>query len=117
MTLGFERSLPTPLASAAVMKRSTAKLGERWPRNSPLVGAPAARLVFNGRLLVPAVVTKGGGVVATLLVPTAESPLKHDRTFVVCPAKPNCVPISKAKEREAATTRASISTCCDLRSS
>src|SRR6266576_4133565 len=115
MTLGFESSLPTPLASAAVMKRSTAKLGERCPRNSPLVGATAPRLVFSGRLLVPAAVTKGGGVVEPLLTPTAESPLNHDRPLVVCPAKPNCVPISNAKEREAETTRASISTCCDLR--
>ena len=30
---------------------------------------------------------------------------------------PNCVPISRANEREACTTRASISTCCDFRSS
>src|SRR6267378_7699859 len=116
MTLGFERSLPTPLASAAVMKKSTAKLGERWPRNSPLVGATAPRLVFNGRLLVPAEVKKGGGVLVTVLVPTAESPPRKDRPLVVLPAKPNCVPISSAKERDAETTRASISTCCDLRS-
>src|SRR5438445_10485888 len=99
------------------MEKWTAKLGERWPRNSPLVGAPAARLVFSGRLVVPTEVRNGGGVLVTLLVPTDESPPIIDRPLVVCPAKPNCVPISKAKERDAETTRASISTCCDLRSS
>src|SRR5258708_278155 len=98
------------------MKKSTAKFGERGPRNSPLVGATAERKVFNGRLLLLPDVKNGGGVVVTVLVPTAESPPMTDRPFVVLPAKPNCVPISKAKEREAATTRASISTCCDLRS-
>src|SRR6267142_783310 len=77
----------------------------------------APRLVFNGRLLVPLAVTKGGGVVSTLLTPTVESPLNHERPPVVCPAKPSWVPISRAKERDADTTRASISTCCDLRSS
>src|SRR5712692_5657891 len=116
MTLGFERSLPTPLASDAVMKKSTAKFGERCPRNNPLVGTPAPRLVFNGKLLVDPEVRNGGGVLVTVLVPTVESPPITDRPFVVRPAKPNCVPISKAKDRDAETTRASISTCCDLRS-
>ena len=31
-------------------------------------------------------------------------------------ANASCVPMSRAKERDAETTRASISTCCDLRS-
>src|SRR3989475_12725068 len=86
MTLGFERSLPTPLASAAVMKKSTAKLGERWPRNSPLVGAPAARLGVSGRLVVPTGVRKGGGGLVTTLGPTDESPHIIDRPVVCCPA-------------------------------
>src|SRR5260370_8214029 len=116
MTWGFERSFPTPLAFDAVMKKSTAKFGERCPRNNPLVGAVAPRLVFNGRLLVLAEVRNGGGVLETVLVPTVESPPATDRPFVVRPAKPNWVPISIAKDRDAATTRASISTCCDLRS-
>src|SRR5713101_3764199 len=90
MTLGFESNLPTPLASAAVMKKSTAKFGERCPRNSPLVGATAERKVFNGRLLplLPEVENGGGGAMP-VLVPTAESPPKKDRPPVVRPAKPN----------------------------
>src|ERR1700687_6212193 len=103
MTLGFESSLPTPLASDAVMKKSTAKFGERCPRKIPLVGAPAPRLVFSGRLLVPAAVRNGGGVFETLLTPTVESPPANERPLVVCPAKPSCVPISIAKERDAET--------------
>src|SRR5260370_18036181 len=110
MTLGFESSLPTPLASAAVMKKSTAKLGERCPRNSPLVGALAPRLVFNGRLLVPADERNGGVGLGTLLVPTAESPPAIYPPPVVSPAKPNCLPISIATEPEAETPRPSIST-------
>src|SRR5260370_3223710 len=116
MTLGFERSFPAPLDSDGVMKKSTAKFGERCPRKNSLVGAVAPRLVFNGRLLVLAEVRNGGGVLETVLVPTVESPPATDRPFVVRPAKPNWVPISIAKDRDAATTRASISTCCDLRS-
>src|SRR5258708_39042069 len=49
------------------------------------------------------------------LVPTAEFPpntLPPD-----CVENANSVPIFRAKEREAWTTRASISTCCDFRSS
>src|SRR5258707_13759489 len=110
MTLGFERSLPTPLASAAVMKKSTAKLGERWPRNTPLVGAPAPRLVFSGRLLPdPTAVRKGGVALVTVLVPTTVSPPMMDRPLVVLQAKPNCGQISSAKERDAETAHPSIS--------
>src|SRR5260370_19482303 len=103
VSLGFERSLPTPLASAAEMKKSTAKFGERCPRNSPLVGAPAARLVFNGRLLVPALVRNGAGVLETVLVPTLESPPLTELPLPtsVPAAKPHCLPMSKAKERDA----------------
>src|SRR5260370_31801839 len=95
VSLGFERSLPTPLASAAEMKKSTAKFGERCPRNSPLVGAPAARLVFNGRLLVPALVRNGARVLETLPVPTDEPPPSTELPLptTVLPATPNCLPI------------------------
>src|SRR5260370_36800524 len=116
MTLGFERNFPTPLASDAVMKKSTATCAERLPRNNPLVGAVAPRLVFNGRLLVLAEVRNGGGVLETVLVPPVESPPATDRPFVVRPAKPKWVPISIAKDRDAETTRAAISPSCDLRS-
>src|SRR5439155_6041074 len=49
--------------------------------------------------------------------PTAGTPEKSERPPVVVPAKPSSVPMSWANERDAETTRASISTCCDLRSS
>ena len=45
---GFESNLPTPLDSAAVMKKSTAKFGERWEKPKPLVGAAAPRLTLRG---------------------------------------------------------------------
>src|SRR5256885_2723603 len=79
-TRGFERSLPTPRDSAAVMKKSTAKFGERWPKKRPLVGTPAPRLTARGNPFpeVPDVPTTGGGgradPVVMLLVPTVESP-------------------------------------------
>src|ERR1700675_4704428 len=117
MTLGFESNLPTPLDSAAVIKKSMAKLGERCPKKTPLVGAPAPKLTFNGRDVLLPEVKIGGVEFETLLVPTVESPPNTDRPPVVVPANPSCVPRSRAKEREAETTRASISTCCDLRSS
>src|SRR5260370_30398269 len=100
MTFGFDSNLPTPLASAAVMKKSTAKLGERCPRKSPLVGAVAPRLVFNGRLLVPTDVRNGGGVLSPLRVPTAESP-PTAAAPVPTPAlaaKPNYPTLSRAKD-------------------
>ena len=64
--------------------------------------------------------TGGGGIpvpVVTPLPPTAGEPLNSERPLVVVPAKPSSVPMSCANERDAETTRASISTCCDLRSS
>ena len=72
--------------------------------------------------VVPPVETELGDAgmpvpVVTPLPPTSGVPLKSERPPVVVPAKPSSVPISWAKERDAETTRASISTCCDLRSS
>src|SRR5579862_3761830 len=47
---GLESSLPTPLDSAALIKKSMAKFGERCEKPKPVVGgAPAAKLVFKGR--------------------------------------------------------------------
>src|SRR5690242_382999 len=125
MTLGLESSLPTPLASARLRKKSKAKFGERCEKLKPLVGAPAGKLVFNGvpvviplPLVVPEAQTNGdaGTPPVTPLQPTAGSPPKIDRPLVVSPAKPSCVPMSSANERDAETTRASISTCWDFRS-
>src|SRR5260370_28939538 len=101
VSLGFERSLPTPLASAALIKKSTAKFGERCPRNSPLVGALAPRLVFNGRLLVPALVKNGAGVLESALVPTVESPPTTEDTLPTrdLATISHCHPVSKAKNR------------------
>src|SRR5438477_7508146 len=98
----------------------------------PLVGVPAARFVTNGIATFVAVALLPGtggwpltsaGDVDTPgmkgrnigLTPTAELPPKT--LLPVDVAKASCVPISWAKERDADTTRASISTCCDLRSS
>ena len=52
------------------------------------------------------------------LVPTPAVP-PQDTTAHDCRQRqmPNCVPISRENVRFAATTRASISTCCDFRSS
>src|SRR5260370_15809763 len=88
------------------MKKSTAKLGERCPRNSPLVGATAERKVFNGRLLLCPEVKNGGGGEVTVLVPTAESPPLNDRPLEGLPTHPNCVPIFHAKARGNASHRA-----------
>ena len=52
----------------------------------------------------------------TGLVPTAPCATPSD-IAATYKGTANCVPISRAKMRFAATTRASISTCCDLRSS
>src|SRR5260370_39436667 len=97
------------------MKKSTAKLGERCPRNSPLVGATAERKVFSGRLLLCPEVKNGGGGEVTVLGPTAESPPLKDRPLAVLSANPNCVPISSAQGREEAKQRASVFTLCDVR--
>src|SRR5262249_57684630 len=112
MTSGLESSLPTPLASDAVIKKSTAKFGDRCPKNRPLVGTPAPRLTAKGSPalvdpLPPDPMTGGCGKadpVVTLLVPTVESPATAVRPCVVVPAKPHCVPISCAKQRHAHTT-------------
>src|SRR6202040_982895 len=49
---GLESSLPTPFDSAAVMKKSTAKFGERCEKPKPDVGAPAAKFVCSGKPVV-----------------------------------------------------------------
>src|SRR6266550_4964379 len=51
-TRGLERSLPTPFDSAAVMKKSIAKLGERCENPKPEVGEPAEKFVLSGRPVV-----------------------------------------------------------------
>src|SRR3954470_22403110 len=51
-TRGLESSLPTPLDSAADIKKSTAKFGERCTKPSPLVGTPAPRFTASGRLVI-----------------------------------------------------------------
>src|SRR5947209_6409965 len=118
MTLGFESSLPMPFASAAEMKKSTAKLGDRWPKNTPLVGATAPRFTLNGRppaVPAPPAEISGGagnpGPDVTGLVPTVGLPPKTERPLVTDPAKAKCVPMSRAKEQVAETKSASISTC------
>src|SRR5712691_5121424 len=93
MTLGFESSLPIPFDSAAEMKKSTAKLGDRWPKNTPLVGATAPRFTLNGRppvVLDPAEISGGAGNAVpdvTGLVPTVGLPPKTERPLVIDPAK------------------------------
>src|ERR1700730_18576175 len=103
-TRGFESNFPTPLASAAVMKKSTAKLGERCTKPKPLVGAPAPRLVLSGIPLAgppvePAGTATPGGagnpglpVAGPGLMPTCGAPLNNERPPVVEPAKPSSVP-------------------------
>src|SRR5712691_11636648 len=61
MTLGFDSSLPTPLASAALMMKSSARFRELWAKLTPLVGACAPRLVLSGIELVPETTSGGGG--------------------------------------------------------
>jgi len=83
---GFESNLPTPFDSAAVMKKSSAKFGERVEKPKPLVGTPAPRLTFSGMPVVAplpvvspeAIVTGEAGMpvpVVTPLPPTAGEPL------------------------------------------
>src|SRR2546422_11222596 len=122
MTLGLERSLPTPLDSEAEMIKSTAKLGARGAKLMPLVGAPAGRLELKGSDVVPDVTKGGGGMPVPLLIglvkPGAPTkPPNRGRPRVAVGAKPNCVPMSRANGRGADTTRASISTCRPFRAS
>src|SRR5574337_98073 len=91
---------------------------------APLVGAPAARFETSGIAFVPATTRGGGGKPGPPgaeglngLGPTAEEPAKMERPLVDVVPNPNCEPMSRAKERDAATTPASIYTCCALRSS
>src|SRR5919108_4052842 len=98
----------------------------------PLVGVPAPRLVTNGiatsdawalpfatggwpLMRAGAVDTPGMNGRNIGLAPTAELP--PNTLLPVDVANASCVPMSCAKERDADTTLASISTCCDLRSS
>src|SRR2546423_8456649 len=112
---------------------------------NPLVGTPAPKLTASGRLvtagdagvIVVAVIVGllivvplpvfdvvldagedagGSPTVVKGLAPVVGAPVKIERPPVVVPPKPSCVPISCAKARVAATMRASISTCWDLRS-
>src|ERR1700731_2634397 len=80
-TRGLERSFPTPFDSAALMKKSTAKFGERWKMPRPLVGVPAPRSTLKGRPLPPLAplpeISGGCAIpvpVVVGLVPTAELP-------------------------------------------
>src|SRR5437899_4691243 len=118
-TRGLERSLPTPFDSAAVMKKSIAKLGERCENPNPEVGVPAEKFVLSGRPVeIPfpdvtpdATLTGFGGTPApgvTPLPPTAGTPEKSERPPVVEPAKPSSVRMVGASERDVETTRASI---------
>src|ERR1700676_4346561 len=86
---GLESSLPTPLASAAVIKKSMAKFGDLCEKPKPLVGTPAVKLVDSGiplagppaEELVGTAMSGGGGVVLTApgLTPTCGAPLKKLR--------------------------------------
>src|SRR5579871_5116408 len=109
------------------MNRSTAKFGERCPKYTPLVGTPAPRFTLNGKLgvddppdvLVGVAISGGCGKpvpVVIGLTPTSGEPPNTVRPLVVVPAKPHCTPMSCENERDAAITRASISTCWVLRS-
>src|SRR5258708_16412090 len=103
---GLESSLPTPLDSAAVMKKSSAKFAERCENPKPDVGEPALKDVCRGRPLVTALpevpppvgkVTGFDGIPlpdVTPLPPTAGEPEKIDRPPSTVPAKPTPLPIS-----------------------
>src|SRR5262252_6483656 len=104
-TRGFESSLPTPRDSAAVMKKSTAKFGERCEKPMPLVGTPAPRLTASGKPLddapdeeEPVLVTLTTGPlgidppVDTPLLPPCP-PKNRLRPWVVDPEKPSSVPM------------------------
>src|SRR5216110_1097654 len=91
-TRGLDRSFPTPFDSAAVMKKSIAKLGERWENPKPEVGEPAEKFVFSGRPVetpfpgVPVTETGFCGIPAPgvkPLPPTAGTPEKSERPPVV----------------------------------
>src|SRR5271169_6591537 len=77
---GLESNLPTPFASAAVIKKSMAKFGDLCSKPKPLVGTPAPKLVASGSpvdgppaLLFVGATTRGGGgtvLIAPGLTPT-----------------------------------------------
>src|ERR1700726_4313533 len=70
---GLESNLPTPLDSAAVIKKSSAKLADRKEYPMPDVGTPAPKLVTSGipvcgpplAEFVGAAISGGGGVELT----------------------------------------------------
>src|SRR6202162_2760201 len=61
ITFGFESSLPTPLDSAALMMKSSAKFGELCAKEKPLVGVVAPRLVTSGIAVLPEATSGGAG--------------------------------------------------------
>src|ERR1017187_8422160 len=112
ITLGFESNLPTPRSSAAVMIKSSAKFAELKEYEIPLVGAPVGKFDSKGMLpdegpeLPPVPTIMGGaGVWVIGLVPTDSAPPRKLVLPGFAKAMPNCVPISREKERFAATTR------------
>src|SRR6266849_2768668 len=115
---GRERTFSKPRDSAIVSRKSSRTLLLKLMNWSALVGPVAPRFENSG--IVPGTVAlwmyNGVSPETTLGVfPTAWSP-----PIAECPLpqpKPSCVPMSRAKLRVAATTRASISTSCVLRSS
>src|ERR1700722_5682317 len=117
MTLGFERRLPTPFSSAAVMTASRPKLAEVNRYEMPLVGTLAGRFEISGIAepvlppVLPGATRGGGGVRVIGLGPAAPPTVLLLWAVEAAPAKANCEPISRENERFAATTRASISTC------
>src|SRR6266436_115197 len=115
MTFGLESSLPTPLASAAVIKKSTAKLGDRCASSRPLVGTPAPKLVTKGITggVVLAMVTGAGGLVPPkVLWPTVESPPIISRPFSAVPANASCVPIYYRSEEHTSELQSRLHLVC-----
>src|SRR5579862_2703982 len=107
------------------MMKSRAKFGEACANIKLLLGALAGKFDSKGIELDP-VVTRGGCKFAGRLLRSIGLELLDNgfppSTLALlgplnAPVTPNCVPMSRAKLREACTTRASISTCCDRRSS
>src|ERR1700722_3142732 len=133
MPFGSDNILPVPWFSIAVRMKSREKflLVKRYVR--PLEAAVAPRLVASGIATatgVKAPVAGGAGGAPAMRAGEVDTPGKNKReiglvptavapptTFPLSPkAYASCVPSSRANERVVCTTRASISTCNDLRS-
>src|SRR5437588_1056174 len=132
-TRGRERILINPRDSAAVSRISRRYVAPILNSERPLVGPVAPRFENNGiealvtgvgcpgvmtGAFTPGLVKYGGGKTypgCSGLFPMAGAPLA-EKTLLPHP-NPTWVPISRAKLRVAATTRASISTSGVLRSS